>query len=246
MKAMVFAAGFGTRLGELTKSTPKCLVPLGNDLTMLDHVISRLIDAKVTSVVINIHHLGDQIKEHVAKRHNFGIDIQFSNEDIILGTGGGLKKARWFFDDKPFILHNSDVFSSINLSKMVEAHKSSNALATLAVMDRPTKRPLLMDDSNKLVGFGSGTRAEKISKVTGTIKEVGFCGVQVIDPKYFLFLDKFDGEFSTIPAFFAAAKNGELVQGFKVDSRTQWIDMGTPDDLEKVRKIVKTKGLKPK
>jgi MurNAc alpha-1-phosphate uridylyltransferase len=237
MKGMIFAAGFGTRLGELTKQAPKCLVKLSNGITMLEHVILRFKAAGVKEIIINTHYLADQIKDFIELK-KFPLDIQFSHEDTILGTGGGLKKARWFFDGNPFLVHNSDVYSDIDLKSLINSHKKNNPVATLAVMKRETSRPLIFDKSLRLTGFGKEPNIQKISSSSDITNKFGFCGIQIISPSFFTYLDQFEGEFSTIPAFFSAAKQGETVLAYKVKETSKWIDMGTPDDLAKLNSLL--------
>src|SRR5688572_3436769 len=148
MKAMVLAAGLGTRLGELTKSRPKALAEVGGK-TLLEIVLTRLRRIGITDVVINVHHFGDMIVDYLQAHANFNMHIEISAEDILLDTGGGLKKARGFFLDdpgatkEPFILHNVDVVSTIDIPRLLDAHNGTGAIATLAVQTRTSSRYLL-------------------------------------------------------------------------------------------------------
>src|SRR5512140_2099739 len=158
MKAMVLAAGLGTRLRPLTNDRPKALVEVG-ERTLLEITLNRLRDFGIHDVIINVHHYADMVMERVKAAGNFGMHIEFSREDILLDTGGGLKKAAWFLrgdssasNDEPFILHNVDVISTIDLQRMLEVHKKNNALATLAVQERKTSRYLLFDGQLLLCG----------------------------------------------------------------------------------------------
>lgn len=230
MKAMVFAAGVGSRLKELTVDTPKCLVKLVDGSTMLDRVIIRLREAGVREIIINLFHQPEKIVGHVAAQKSYGISIEYSKEDTLLGTGGGLYKARSFFDSENFFVHNSDIFTDLDLSELYSSHVRFNACATLAVMHRPTSRPLLFTENYSLAGWVIGNdKQELIPGVVGTHR-VGFSGVQVLSPRIFQYLALFDGNYSTISAFMAAAKGGELVCGYDMTDRF-WIDMGTPDKL---------------
>ncbi len=166
MKAMILSAGLGTRLKPLTDSRPKALVELSGR-TLLEITIERLKYFGVTEIIINVHHFADMVVDYLKSRNNFGIRIELSREDVLLDTGGGLKKAAWFFLEssarhsplvtghspaEPFILHNVDVISSIDLSRMLQFHKENHALATLAVQERPSSRQLLFNDQLQLVG----------------------------------------------------------------------------------------------
>ncbi len=140
MKAMVLAAGLGTRLRPLTNDRPKALVEVGGR-TLLEITLTRLRDFGIHDVIINVHHYADMVIDRVKAAGNFGMHIEFSREDVLLDTGGGLKKAAWFFSesgdpsgnrsastnkDEPFILHNVDVISNIDLQRMVEVHKAKH------------------------------------------------------------------------------------------------------------------------
>ncbi|HLK05584.1 MAG TPA: nucleotidyltransferase family protein [Candidatus Acidoferrum sp.] len=178
MKAMILAAGLGTRLRPLTDTIPKALVEL-NGRTLLEITITRLKSFGVAEFIVNVHHHAEKIVSFLESKNNFGVRIELSREDdLLLDTGGGLKKAAWFFlegnSSEPFFLHNVDVLSSIDLNQMLDAHKNSGALATLAVQQRKSSRQLLFDENNLLVGrrinnvdtLVSGVITEATSKVS--------------------------------------------------------------------------------
>jgi NDP-sugar pyrophosphorylase family protein len=157
---MVLAAGLGTRLRPLTDDRPKALVEVGGR-TMLELTLAKLKRAGVREAIVNTHHYAEMIEEYLRANDGFGMRIEVSREDTLLATGGGLKKAAWFFleghaegggQDEPFLVHNVDVLSTIDLSAMVRAHRESKALATLAVMERETSRYLLFDGEGRLAG----------------------------------------------------------------------------------------------
>ena len=156
---MILAAGLGTRLRPLTNDRPKALVEVAGR-TLLEITLARLGEFGIRDVIVNVHHFADMVVDYLKSNANFGMHIQVSREDVLLDTGGGLKKAGWFFEgEEPFMLHNVDVISTIDLGRMVQFHKDNNALATLAVKDRKTSRPLLFDDQLRLCGraeAGSG------------------------------------------------------------------------------------------
>src|SRR5215469_9771247 len=132
MKAMVLAAGLGTRLRPLTEDRPKALVEISGR-TLLEITLARLRSFGVHEVIINVHHFADMIVDHLKANKNFGMRIEISREDVLLDTGGGLKKAAWFFEsgsDEPFLLHNVDVISTIDREQMVHIHQEAQALAT--------------------------------------------------------------------------------------------------------------------
>src|SRR5437899_336533 len=157
MKAMILAAGLGTRLRPLTDNRPKALVELAGR-TLLEITLFRLRAFGITEVIINVHHFADQVIDYLKFHKNFGLRIEISREEVLLDTGGGLKKAAWFFFedpallDEPFLLHNVDVISTIDFARMFQLHTQNHALATLAVQSRETSRPLLFDDHLQLRG----------------------------------------------------------------------------------------------
>jgi NDP-sugar pyrophosphorylase family protein len=163
MKAMILAAGLGTRLRPLTDTRPKALVEI-NNRTLLEITLTRLRTFGVTEAIINVHHFADMVVQYLKSKNNFNMRLEISREDDqLLDTGGGLKKAAWFFlqdsarsnfttKDDPFLLHNVDVISAIDLAAMLQFHKENHALATLAVQSRETSRPLLFNDQLQLVG----------------------------------------------------------------------------------------------
>ena len=166
MKAMILAAGLGTRLRPLTDTHPKALVEI-NGRTLLEITLSRLRAFGVGEVIINVHHFADMIADYLKSKNNFGLRIEISREDdLLLDTGGGLKKAAWFFLEEsgerrvasgehlsePFLLHNVDVLSNIDLRRMLQYHTEHRALATLAVQSRDSSRLLLFDDQLQLCG----------------------------------------------------------------------------------------------
>ncbi|HYA62509.1 MAG TPA: sugar phosphate nucleotidyltransferase, partial [Candidatus Sulfotelmatobacter sp.] len=165
MKAMVLAAGQGTRLRPLTDERPKALVEIGGR-TLLEITLWRLRAFGVREVIINVHHFADMIVEYLKANGNFGLRIEVSREKVLLDTGGGLKKAGWFFLedvqtlDEPFLLHNVDVISTIDFGCMLQAHRERQALATLAVQERETSRYLLFDEQLQLCGRRAGREKE--------------------------------------------------------------------------------------
>jgi len=192
MKAMIFAAGLGTRLEHLTKNTPKALVKMGG-ITLLEQVILKLKQAGVEEIIINIHHFYQQIIDFVAK-NNFGVKIHFSIEaEKLLDTGGGLKKASWFFNDgKPFFIHNVDVISDINLREMYDFHCNNDVIATLAVRNRITQRYFLFDKNNRLCGRENLKTNECMllpnSPPETELNRLAFSGIHVVSPEIFEFM----------------------------------------------------------
>jgi NDP-sugar pyrophosphorylase family protein len=229
MKAMVFAAGEGRRLRPLTDSRPKALVEVGGK-ALLEIVLARLRAAGVTEVVINLHHLGAQIEEFVARNNGFGLRVAFSLEEQLLDTGGGLKQAAWFFDDnRPFLVHNVDVLSDIDLGAILEAHGRSGALATLAAMDRPTTRPLLFDAHSRLCGRVGRSGEVYARPLDGAVERLGFCGIHVVSPALLSRLTE-TGAFSIVESYLRLAGEGAQIRAFRADG-FRWRDAGRPEDL---------------
>ena len=240
MKAMVLAAGLGTRLRPLTNDRPKALVEVGGR-TLLEITLNRLRDFGIHDVIINLHHYADKVIEYVKAANNFGMHIEFSREDILLDTGGGLKQAAWFLGDssnEPFILHNVDVISTIDLQGMVEVHKESKALATLAVQERKTSRYLLFDEQDQLCGrrFVKEEKTE-IVRPAQRMAELAFTGIHVISPRIFPLLTE-EGVFSIVPAYLRLAGQGEKVAAFRADEY-YWRDLGKPENIRQAELDIK-------
>ncbi|HXO39345.1 MAG TPA: nucleotidyltransferase family protein [Candidatus Acidoferrum sp.] len=244
MKAMVLAAGLGTRLRPLTNDRPKALVEVGGR-SLLEITLTRLRDFGIQDVIVNVHHYAGMVIDHVKAARNLGMHIEFSTEDILLDTGGGLKKAAWFLggsssasEEYPFILHNVDVISNIDLRRMVELHKESKALATLAVQARTTSRYLLFDEQLQLCGRHL-VKEEKteIVRPTQQMSELAFTGIHVISPRIFPLLTE-EGIFSIVPAYLRLAAQGEKVQAFRADEY-YWRDLGKPENIRQAEQDIK-------
>lgn len=239
MKAMILAAGMGTRLRPLTDSQPKALVQVvGRPL--LEHTIRRLALNGVTEIIINAHHFARQITDFLDMRKRFGLRIEVSVEEELLGTGGGLQKAAWFFDDgQPFILHNVDVLSDLDLNSMIAAHRDSGALATLAVRQRSTSRYLLFDADGQLVGWkriskgsarGRGVVARQyVRPGNGAITPLSFMGIHVLSPRILERLTE-TPPFSIRDAYLRLAAEGERILAFRADT-ARWLDVGRRQSL---------------
>jgi mannose-1-phosphate guanylyltransferase len=249
MKAMVLAAGLGTRLRPLTDDRPKALVELGGR-TLLEITLTRLRDFGINDVIINVHHYADMVMDRVKAAGNFGMHIEFSREDVLLDTGGGLKKAAWFLagsvgpdKDDPFILHNADVISTIDLHCMVQQHKKSKALATLAVQGRKTSRYLLFDDQLQLCGreFVKEEKTE-IVRPAKHLSELAFTGIHVVSPRIFSLLTE-EGIFSIIPAYLRLAAQSEKIQAFRADEY-YWRDLGKPENIQQAEQDMKANVVK--
>jgi NDP-sugar pyrophosphorylase family protein len=247
MKAMILAAGLGTRLRPLTDNCPKALVEVGGR-TILEVTLSRLGAFGIREVIINVHHFPDMILEYLKTNDNFGMRIDVSREEVLLDTGGGLKKAAYFFlEDSnglegPFILHNVDVMSTIDLQRMVQFHTENQALATLAVQDRKTSRYLLFDDQLQLCGRRSGhDQKDEFVRSSQQVRPLAFSGIHVISPRLFAMMTE-EGVFSIIPSYLRLAAHGEKIVGFRADEY-YWRDLGKPDGLMQAAQDMKQKVL---
>ncbi|HEV2215593.1 MAG TPA: nucleotidyltransferase family protein [Terracidiphilus sp.] len=237
MRAMVLAAGLGSRLRPLTDDRPKALVEVAGR-TMLEIALRRMQAFGVRDVVVNTHHFAETIEEFLRAHANFGIRIEISREELLLDTGGGLKKAAVFFrqePDEPFLLHNVDVISTIDLAEMVRRHKESGALATLAVMDRASSRLLMFDGAGALSGRQAGDAgARELVRPAVDAHARAFCGVHVISPRIFGLLSE-EGAFPIVPAYLRLAAQGERIAAFNAEP-AYWRDLGKPSSLRQAEK----------
>lgn len=245
MKAMVLAAGLGTRLRPLTNDRPKSLVEVGGR-SLLEITLTRLREFGIQDVIINVHHFADLVIDYLKAAGNFGMHIEISREDILLDTGGGLKQAAWFLSedsgsaDTPFILHNADIISTIDIQRMVEFHMMNKALATLAVQDRPTSRYLLFDEELQLCNRRSvSDQKVDLARPSRQTRELAFTGIHVISPRIFPLLTE-EGVFSIIPAYLRLAAQGEKILAFQADE-SYWRDLGTPESVSQAEKDIKEK-----
>jgi NDP-sugar pyrophosphorylase family protein len=242
MKAMIFAAGLGTRLRPLTDDRPKALVEI-DGRTLLEITLGRLREFGIRDVVVNAHHFADNLIEYLRAHDNFGLHIDVSREDVLLDTGGGLKKAAHFFladsraveIDEPIVVHNVDVISTIDLARMAEAHSANKALATLAVQDRKTSRYLLFAEDSNLCGRQIGPDATaEIVRPSREVQRLAFAGIHIVSPRLLTKLSE-DGVFSIITSYLRLAGEGETITAFRADAY-DWRDVGRPEDLKQAAK----------
>ena len=241
MKALIFAAGLGTRLKPITDSIPKALVPI-NGKPLLQLVIEKLKSAGFDEIIVNVHHFPNQIIDFLNANNNFDIRIEVSDErDELLDTGGGIRKAAWFFDDaKPFLVHNVDILSNVNLNELYIEHLTSNSLATLVVSKRDTFRYLIFDQKMRLNGW--------INEKTGETKPVGFrklkshlklafAGIQVLSPEIFETMKDLNPKFPVMDFYLSNAKTS-VIKGFVPDNFNM-LDVGKLDVLDEAEKFVR-------
>lgn len=237
---MIFAAGLGTRLKPLTDTVPKALVPVGGK-PLLQHTVEKLKAAGFNEIIINIHHFGQQIIDFVQQNDNFGIRIEFSDErEKLLDTGGGIKKAAPFFDDgKPFLIHNVDILSNVDIDAFYREHLQNRSSATLLTSRRKTSRYLLFDGNSSLRGW--------INKQTGDVKsprkdfdpenyrELAFSGIHVLSPEIFGYMANFPDTFSIID-FYLSVCDKIPIKSY-TPANLSLLDVGKIDSLEEAEKF---------
>jgi NDP-sugar pyrophosphorylase family protein len=234
---MILAAGRGTRLGPLTEVTPKPLLEVGGK-TLLEWVARRLVSAGADRLIVNVHGHADRIERHLAAL-DLGVELLLSREEQRpLETGGGvLHASSLFHGDEPFLLHNADVISEIDLGALLDAQQGSGALATLAVHERETSRFLLFD-AEGLVGWentSSGKR-ETAREIRGDVRRFAFAGIHAIEPR-FLDLIEERGVFSIVTPYLRLSAAGERILPHDVTG-SSWFEIGTPQRLEAARRAI--------
>ena len=241
------AAGLGTRLRPLTDHRPKALVEVAGR-TMLEITLSRLRALGIGEVIINVHHFPDMILDYLRANDNFAMRIEVSREEVLLDSGGGLKRASYFFHEgphgieTPFVLHNVDVISTIDLRRMVQFHAENQALATLAVQERITSRYLLFDDQLQLCGRRSGQdQKTELARSRRPLQALAFSGIHIISPRIFAMMIE-EGVFSIITSYLRLAACGEKILAFRADDY-YWRDLGRPDDVLQAAQDVRQKVL---
>ncbi len=241
MKAMVFAAGLGTRLRPITDNMPKALVEVGG-MPMLGRVIRKLINIGVGTIVVNVHHFPEMIRTYLQANNNFGIDFIVSDESArLLDTGGGiLAAAGWLDGTGPFIVHNADILTDFSLKDMVDSHISTGADVTLLAQNRVSSRTFVYDDSLRLKGWARIGTDETIpvGLDVSVLKCLAFGGVSVVNPSIFPLLrkyaDNFGPVFSTTP-FYASACSLLNIIGYVPEQPYRWFDIGKMETLLKAR-----------
>jgi len=236
MKAMIFAAGLGKRLGKITENIPKALVDI-NGKTALHIAVERCSSYGFNDIIINVHHFADMVENEVNRLNNLGFRITVSDErDMLLENGGGLYKARVFFDKDPFLLYNVDIISDLDLSALYRLHIEKNGLATLAVRDRPGKRFLLIDKYGQMRGWRNIVSGEQILAGVSDagLSEIAFSSIHMVEPEIFNYMH--DGIYTMINLYLNLAAEHKIYtlrhdEGY-------WVDVGTPESLEYVRKLL--------
>lgn len=230
MKAMILAAGKGTRLKPYTDQLPKALIAV-NHLTMLEHQINYLTSFDVNEIIINVHHFPEQIRDFIRKK-KYKFRIEFSDEkDELLDTGGGLKKASWFFDDgNPFFLIGIDIFTDLNLNELMSFHKLNNSLATLAVKKRKSTRDFLINRNNQLCGWKNNLTGEEIiiRNANQRLMRVGFSVIHVISPEIFTLMT--GKNIFPMTGFYLELARQHPVMVY-IHNTTEWYEAGRIENL---------------
>ncbi|HEX2921479.1 MAG TPA: nucleotidyltransferase family protein [Bacteroidales bacterium] len=237
MKAMIFAAGKGTRLGKITEKLPKALVDV-NGKTALRLAVEKCAGHGFDDVIVNIHHHADLMEEEIRKLNNEGFRVAISDErDGLLETGGGLFRAKDYFDDKPFLVYNVDIISDIDLTALYNYHIEKKGLATLAVRERKGNRFFLTDQEGRLCGWRNKATGEEILIFNPGegLSEIAFSGFHIIDPDIFNYMTP--GVYTMTTLYLSLAKHHRIYT-FRYDAG-YWGEIGTPESLENARLISK-------
>ena len=240
MNAFIFAAGLGTRLKPLTDTMPKALVPVGGK-PLLAHVIEKLKAAGCKKIVINIHHFGDMIIDYVKSQNNFGVEILFSDErQMLLETGGAIKHAVDLLGDEPFLIHNVDILSNVDLKALIAAHSESDSAATLLVSKRNSTRALLFSPEGNLTAWTNKTTGEVKSPYSdidiSNLNEFAFSGIHIFSPRLFKYFGSYPEKFSIIDFYLNTCKD-EKIKAYTQEG-LQLLDVGKLDSLEKANAFI--------
>ena len=240
MNAFIFAAGLGTRLKPLTDTMPKALVPVGGK-PLLAHVIEKLKAAGCKKIVINIHHFGEMIIDYVKSQNNFGVEILFSDErEMLLETGGAIKHAVDLLGDEPFLIHNVDILSNVDLKALIAAHSKADSAATLLVSKRNSTRALLFNAEGNLTAWTNKTTGEVKTPYESvdiaTLEEFAFSGIHIFSPRLFKYFGAYPEKFSIIDFYLNTCKD-EKIKAYTQEG-LQLLDVGKLDSLERAEGFV--------
>ena len=242
MNAFIFAAGLGTRLKPLTDTMPKALVPVAGK-PLLAHVVEKLKKAGCKKIVINIHHFGDMIIDYVKSQNNFGIDIVFSDErQMLLETGGAIKHAVELLGNEPFLIHNVDILSNVDIKALWEEHLNSGSAATLLVSKRSSSRALLFNSEGNLTAWTNKNTGEIKTPYENVeiarLEEFAFSGIHVFSPQLFKYFGEYPEKFSIIDFYLNTCKDEEIKA--YTQEGLQLLDVGKLDSLEKAEEFVRS------
>ena len=237
MKAMILAAGKGTRLGDLTRTVPKVLQDI-NGKSILRRAVEKCTESGFDEIIVNVHHLAGMVIDEVSKLNRIGYKISVSDETVtLLETGGGLQKARYFFDSNPFLLYNADIVTDIDLKKLLAYHNEKKGIATLAVRNREGSRFFLVNREGLLRGWVNRATGEKIlvDNNKEELAELAFSGLHIIEPEIFRYM--YEGIYTMTSLYL------ELASAHRINTLTvntgYWFDIGTPEKLQEARKYLR-------
>lgn len=236
MKAMIFAAGLGSRLKPWTDFHPKALA-LVNGKSLLQRNIEYLQQFGIRDVIVNVHHFADQVVQAIDQQHGWGSRVSISDEtDEVLETGGGLKKAAAYFaGEKDFVVMNADILTQLDLGAMIQQHRSGNALATLAVSERETSRYFLFDEENILSGWENvKTGEERVVRKNTPLVRKAFSGIHVINTSLLSLITQ-TGKFSMVDVYLDLAKD-HFISCYD-HTGAVLIDVGKPENIQKAEAL---------
>jgi NDP-sugar pyrophosphorylase family protein len=239
MKAMIFAAGLGKRLGKITETIPKPLVDI-NGKTLLHHAVEKCSSSGFNDIIINVHHFADMVEAEIGHLKKLGYRITVSDErGMLLETGGGLFKARAFFDDKPFLIYNADIISDLDLSALYQYHLEKKGLATLAVRHRPGNRFYLIDNSGRICGWRNNATGEEILKRSNSeeLSEIAFSSMHIVEPEIFNYMN--EGVYTMTDLYLRLSSEHNIFTF--LDDTGYWENVGTPESLESARNHFRNK-----
>ncbi len=237
MKAMIMAAGKGTRLGKITETIPKALVDISGK-SLLRLAVETCTRHGFDDIIVNVHHLADMVEKEIGQLNRSGFKITVSDErEQLLENGGGLFKARGFFDNDPFLVYNADIVTDLDLTSLYRYHIKKGGLATLAVRNRPGRRFLLVDSEGVLKGWCNRATGEKIiaSQVPERLSEIGFSSVQVMEPEIFRYMK--EGIYTVVSLYLELASSHNIYS-YRCDDG-YWFNVGTSENLANVRTFLK-------
>ncbi len=243
-KAMIFAAGRGERMGELTRLQPKPLVSVKGK-PILAYVLERVKSVGIQDVVLNLWYRGQQIKDYCQANNNFGLNLAFSEEPELLDTGGGLKFAAHHFSGcDQILIYNADIYCELDLSLLIAEHRRAKNIATLAVQASEANRLLLFNQDKQLIGWRNVSEGrERRVLPAQQVTERSFSGIQVVSPEYLNLITAFpETKFSTITAYLNASEQGLRVASYDL-GKLAWFDMGSPEQLEELEHYLTSKTL---
>lgn len=232
MKAMILAAGKGTRMGKITETIPKVLIDI-NGKSILRHAVEKCTESGFDDIIVNVHHFADQVEAEITRLNQMGFRVTVSDErEKLLETGGGLYKARNFFDKEPFLVYNADIITDFDPSVLFRFHIDKKGLASLLVRNRPGTRFFLINSDGLLKGWCNKTTGERIIAVENEeLTEIAFSSIHVINPEIFNYMS--DGIYTMTALYLQLASEHNIHT--LLNNEGYWANVGTPDILEETR-----------